>query len=118
MKLRWVAACAVLLVFALAVAQSPAEAAPTEEGTSPAQLQMPWDQPPPEFKEVQRKGFDDGVKAAINDYDHHRSPEYGRRKEYRHPHVSRSLQEDYRKGFEKGYDDGYRHIMRSSGHRQ
>lgn len=81
-----------------------------------AQIQWPWDQPPPEFKEMERQGFHAGVQAAIKDYDHHRSPEPERRKEYVHPKkVERGLQEDYRRGFVRGYNDAYRHLMKSNG---
>lgn len=80
-----------------------------------AQIPMPWDQPPPEFKEMERQGFHAGVKAAINDYNHHREANPERRKEYRKPHAQRSFVEDYRKGFRRGYEDAMRHMARSSG---
>lgn len=80
-----------------------------------AQFSLPWDQPPAEFKDTERQGFHAGVQAAANDYEHHRSPEPERRKEYRHPHVSSSFQGDYRKGFVRGYDDAYKHLMKSNG---
>lgn len=80
-----------------------------------AQIPLPWDQPPPEFKEMERRGFHDGVQAAINDYNHHREPDPERRKEFRNPHVQRSFVEDYRKGFRRGYNDAMRHMERSNG---
>ena len=80
-----------------------------------SQFQLPWDQPPAEFKEMERQGFQAGVEAAANDYEHHRSPEPERRKEYKHPHVSSSFQGDYRRGFVRGYDDAYKHLMKSNG---
>ena len=81
-----------------------------------AQIPLPWDQPPAEFKEMERRGFHDGVQAAINDYNHHREPDPDRRKEFRNPHVKRSFVEDYRKGFRRGYGDAMRHMERSNGH--
>ena len=80
-----------------------------------AQFQLPWDQPPPEFKEMEKRGFHDGVQAAINDYNHHREPDPERRKEFRNPHVQRSFVEDYRKGFRRGYGDAMHHMERSNG---
>ena len=80
-----------------------------------AQFSMPWDQPPQEFKEVQRQGFHAGVQAAIHDYDHHRAPEPERSKQFRKPHVSRSLQNEFRDGFARGYNDAYKHLMKSNG---
>lgn len=79
------------------------------------QMRWPWDQPPAEFKEMERKGFHDGVQGAIKDYDHHRFPNVENRSEYRHPHVSPSFREDYRKGFRRGYDDAMRHLMDTNG---
>ena len=79
------------------------------------QTQWPWDQPPAEFKDMERQGFHAGVEAAANDFEHHRSPEPERRKEYKHPHVSSSFQGDYRRGFVRGYEDAYKHLMKSNG---
>lgn len=80
-----------------------------------AQIPMPWDQPPPEFKEYERQGFHAGVQAAIKDYNHHREPDPENSKDYRNPHVQRSFREDYRKGFRRGYNDSMRHMQRSNG---
>jgi hypothetical protein len=44
-----------------------------------AQWNMPWDQPPAEFKEMEKRGFHDGVQGAMKDYDHHRFPDVDRR---------------------------------------
>lgn len=79
------------------------------------QISWPWDQPPPEFKEVQQQGFHAGVKAAIKDYDKHRDPDAMRHKEFVHPHVDRSMREDYRKGFQRGYDDAMHHLVKTHG---
>ncbi len=64
---------------------------------------------------MERRGFHAGVKAAINDFNHHREPDPEGRKEFRNPHVQRSFQGDYRKGFRRGYDDAMRHMVRSKG---
>lgn len=80
-----------------------------------AQWNMPWDQPPSEFREMERKGFHDGVQGAMKDYDHHRFPDVERRSEYKHPHVDASVREDYRRGFRRGYDDAMKHLMATSG---
>ncbi len=77
----------------------------------------PWDQPPAEFREVERQGFRDGVDGARKDYDHHRFPNVENRSEYRHPHMDASLREDYRRGFRRGYDDAMRHLMQPEEHR-
>lgn len=105
---------AFLLAAGLAMAH-PAQAALPPSGQVRAQIPLPWDQPPPEFKEMERQGFHAGVQAAIKDYDHHRSPEPQRRKEYRHPKVERGFQNDFRHGFVRGYNDAYKHMMKSNG---
>lgn len=103
------------LVIGCAITPSPAEAAPPAQGGVIAQLPLPWDQPPPEFREIQRQGFHAGVRAAIKDFDHHRDPDYERHKEYVHPKVDRSLRQDYRQGFRRGYDDATKHLIKSNG---
>ncbi len=75
-----------------------------------------WDAPPPEFRDVQRQGFRDGVGAARHDFDSHRSPDPNRHGNYRHPSVARSLREDYREGFRQGYDRAIRHMMGDRDH--
>ena len=72
-----------------------------------------WDAPPPEFREVQRKGFHDGIEGARKDFDNHRPPNVNNRDEYRHPHVDASMRDDYRDGFRRGYDVAMQHL---SGH--
>lgn len=115
MKIKW--ALLALLVLALGMwfvsGTHRANAAPA--AVLGGQFQLPWDQPPPEFKEIQRKGFHAGVKAAIKDYDHHRDPDYERHKEYVHPKVDRSMKNDYRDGFRRGYDDTLKHLQKSNG---
>jgi hypothetical protein len=81
-----------------------------------AQWNMPWDQPPAEFREMEKRGFHDGVQGAMKDYDHHRFPDVDRRSEYRHPRVDASLREDYRRGFRRGYDDAMKHLMATNSH--
>jgi len=70
-----------------------------------------WDAPPPEFREIQRKGFHDGIEGARKDFDNHRRPNVNNRDEYRHPHVDPAMREDYREGFRRGYDTAMRHLM-------
>ena len=77
---------------------------------------IPWMQPPPEFKEMQRQGFHEGVQAAIKDFDHHRDPDLERHKEYVHPkHMDRSFVPDYRDGYRRGYNDAYKHLVKTHG---
>ena len=76
---------------------------------------LPWMQPPPEFKDMQRQGFHAGVQAAVKDYDKHKEPDLERHKGYVHPKVDRSYIPDYRDGFKRGYNDAYRHLTKAHG---
>jgi hypothetical protein len=69
-----------------------------------------WDAPPQEFREIQRKGFHDGVEGARKDFDNHRPPSPENRDEYRHPPVPRDARHDYREGFRRGYQAAIQHM--------
>jgi len=87
---------------ALSAPRAPLSAAYQEGG---------WDAPPPEFREIQRKGFHDGIEGARKDFDNHRPPNVNNREEYRHPHVDPAMREDYRDGFRRGYDVATQHLQ-------
>ena len=70
-----------------------------------------WDQPPAEFRDVQRQGFHDGIEAARWDFDHHRRPDADDHDQFRHPHVDRAARDDYREGFRRGYEVAMHHMM-------
>lgn len=70
-----------------------------------------WDQPPSEFRDVQRQGFHDGIEGARKDFDNHRRPDVNNRDEYRHPPVPRNARGDYRDGFRRGYQMAVSHMM-------
>jgi hypothetical protein len=110
MKLKWIlsSACGLALVapasqFAATPAMPASSTAAVQEGG--------WDAPPPEFREIQRKGFHDGIEGARKDFDNHRPPNVNNREEYRHPHVDPSMRDDYRDGFRRGYDVATQHLQ-------
>ena len=124
MKLRWV----VLSLFALSLmcfapskANAMGSAAPAV-GAQGAQYDHDhdrdrdrdrdhdWDAAPSDFRDAQRQGFHDGIEGARKDFDNHRAPNVANRDEFRHPHVSRDLREDYREGFRAGYDRAMSHL--------
>ena len=72
-------------------------------------------QPPPEFREMQRQGFHEGVQAAVKDFDKHRDPDLERHKEYVRPKVDRSYVPDYRDGYRRGYNDAMKHLLKTHG---
>ncbi len=67
-----------------------------------------WDAPPPEFtREVQRRGFNDGINGARKDAANHRVPNVYNRDEFRRyrgpePGV-------YKSSFERGYNTFWQH---------
>jgi hypothetical protein len=64
----------------------------------------PWDAPPQEFNEFERRGFHDGMEGARKDFDNHRQPDVDNRDEYRHPSgVPGEMREAYRAAFRRGY---------------
>lgn len=111
MKLRWIVLH--LLAFSL-VCFAPGRAMAVDSPASGAQYDHDhdhdWDAPPAEFREAQRQGFHDGIEGARKDFQNHRPPNVENREEYRHPHVSRDLREDYRDGFRAGYDRAMSHL--------
>jgi hypothetical protein len=62
-----------------------------------------WEPMPQRFSEIQRRGFQDGVEGAHRDLENHRRPDPDNRDEFRNPQVPQELQEDYREGFRRGY---------------
>src|ERR1035437_9481176 len=72
-----------------------------------------WDAPPQEFREIQRRGFHDGLEAAHRDFDNHNPPNIEEKREFRHPQVSDEFQNDYRDGFRRGYNMAFSHYRES-----
>jgi ribosome modulation factor len=70
----------------------------------------PWENAPPEFKEIQQQGFHDGIEGARKDFQNHRRPDVNNRDEFRHPHVPGYARHDYREAFRRGYQVGVQHI--------
>jgi ribosome modulation factor len=65
---------------------------------------VPWDAPPPDFSEMERRGFQDGMIGARRDADNHRRPDPNNRDEYRSPGVPQQFWDEYREGFRRGYE--------------
>lgn len=63
-----------------------------------------WDTPPPQYSEVERLGFHDGIEGARRDFGNHRQPSPNNRDEYRSPHVAWQLRDAYRAAFRRGYE--------------
>jgi hypothetical protein len=75
-----------------------------------------WDAPPQEFRDVQRRGFHDGIEAGRSDIDRHRPPNVERRAEFRRPPVPPPARDEYREGFRRGYESAFSHFREAHGH--
>ncbi len=72
--------------------------------------QEPWEMPPGEFNEIQRRGFHDGVEGARRDYGNHRNPDVNNREEYRNSDLPHEVREVYRAAFRRGYEMAASHL--------
>ena len=97
----------VLLAAIAPVPKSQAAPLPAEPGVYG---QEPWEIPPGEFNEIQRRGFRDGLEGARHDYGNHRDPDVDNREEYRNPDLPRDLREVYRAAFRRGYQQAASHL--------
>ncbi len=104
---------AVIPVVALSLVAAKANAAP-----APRQISLslglgqdrPWDAPPQEFDELNRRAFHDGIEAARWDFQNRRPPNMNRSGNFRHPPVPRRLRDQYRAGFSRGYQAAQEHM--------
>lgn len=117
MKFTFLSAAALTAALALpagmATARAHAATMPAVSGLSGAGYvqERPWDQPPDEYRDVQRQGFHDGVEAARRDWDHHAHKDADDHERYRHPPVARDMHDDYRSGFREGYSRAMHHMQ-------
>ncbi|HEY1895557.1 MAG TPA: hypothetical protein VGG62_04755, partial [Terracidiphilus sp.] len=72
--------------------------------------QEPWEVPPREFNDIQRRGFHDGIEGARKDYGNHRRPDVDNREEYRNSDLPPALREPYRAAFRRGYQMAASHL--------
>src|SRR5215469_9663299 len=87
---------------------TPAPAEPQYEG------QGRWDEPPSEYRDAQRQGFNDGIEAARHDYDAHSHKDADDHDRYKHPRVEREFVDDYRHAFREGYSRAIHHLKAES----
>lgn len=69
-----------------------------------------WFQVPREFREVEKRGYMDGLEGARRDWDNGRRPTPENRDEYRHPNLPGYDVEAYRAAFRRGYQQGVDHF--------
>ena len=109
-KFYAVSALAIGLAASAGLMTAKAHAAPLAKPAAGLYQDRPWDEPPGEFREVQRRGFHDGVEAARHDMERHNHKDADDHDAYRHPRVERDLREDYREGFKRGYEMARQHM--------
>ena len=69
-----------------------------------------WDEPPSEYRDVQRQGFHDGIEAARHDFETRSHKDADDHERYRHPNVEREFRDDYRHAFREGYSRAMQHM--------
>jgi hypothetical protein len=72
--------------------------------------QQGWENAPSEYRDIQRRGFRDGIEGARKDYGNRRRPDVNNRDEYRHPNVPRRDRRAYQDAFRRGYQVGVQHL--------
>ncbi len=77
----------------------------------------PWDTPPDDWNDIQRRGFRDGIDGAQRDIDNHRRPDVNNRDEYRNPNVPQEMRNAYRESFRRGYEQAIAHLQGDTGPR-
>ncbi len=113
MKKQWFAVSALALSLGAmsGMSASRAYAAPLNPASPTLAFQGDrWDEPPREFRDVQRQGFHDGIEAARRDFAEHRHKDANDHEIYRRPPVERGLRDDYRHGFHEGYSRAMHHM--------
>lgn len=109
-KWFWLSTLSVSLGLSAGMMCARANASPAPSAVSlGAYQERPWDQPPREYRDVQRQGFQDGIAAAHEDIDRHHDRGAEHHERFRHPPVDRNLRDDYRDGFRRGYDTAWHH---------
>ncbi|SEG21403.1 hypothetical protein SAMN05421819_2227 [Bryocella elongata] len=121
MKTFWkkFALLAVIPAVALGVSATQAHAAP-----APGQISIgvgvgqegPWDAPPREFDDMNRRAFHEGIDAARWDFQNHRMLAVDRSQNFRHPPVPRPFRDQYRNSFARGYQAAQNRMMSMRDH--
>ncbi len=111
MNMKWfsIAALAVSLAAPAGMITAKAHAAPVPAQSGYSQ-DRPWDQPPDDYRDVQRQGFHDGIEAARNDWERHSHKDADDHERFRHPPVDREFASDYRESFKHGYSEAMHHM--------
>jgi hypothetical protein len=111
MKMKWFSIAALTVSLAaptgMMTVKAHAAAVPAAAGYS---QERPWDQPPDEYRDVQRQGFHDGIEAARRDWDQHSHKDADDHERFRHPPVDREFAHDYRESFKHGYSEAMHHM--------
>jgi hypothetical protein len=75
-----------------------------------------WDAPPPDFDDVNRRAFHDGMDAAHNDWQSRRPLDAHRSMMFRRPPTDRMHRDQYRDSFARGYQVAVEHRDRWADH--
>jgi hypothetical protein len=91
-------------------AKAYAAPAPSPAASQYQEGQGRWDEPPSEYREAARQGFNDGIGAARRDFETRSHKDADDHDRYRHPNVEREFVDDYRHAFKEGYSRAMHHM--------
>lgn len=77
-----------------------------------------WDQPPADYRDIQQRGYHEGVEAARHDFSEHRHADADDHEMYKHPPVEGEARKDFRDGFREGYRRAMDHMMHEGAERR
>ncbi len=111
MKMKWFSIAALTVSLAAPASMITVKAHAAAPAAQAGYYQeRPWDQPPEDYRDVQRQGFHDGIEAARNDWDRHSHKDADDHERFRHPPVDRQFASDYRESFKHGYSEAMHHM--------
>lgn len=113
MKTAWFGTAVLAAAIAAPVGMTPARAfaaAPAAAWHQDQDQNRTWGQAPDSYRDVQRRGYQEGIEAARRDAEsgHHRDADD--HDVYKHPPVDRRDRSAFRDAFRQGYSDGMRHM--------
>ena len=98
--------------------QYPQQQYPQQQQYQPDYGARTWDAPPPDFDDVHRRAFHDGIDAARFDFQNNRRMDYDDARNYRRPPVPSRLRNDYRQSFARGYQVAQQRMQWMQQHNQ
>jgi hypothetical protein len=117
-NIKWIAPSLLALCIASTGAALKASAHEAQPAPSAAQYQDHdrWDAAPADYRDIQQRGFHEGVEAARHDYSEHRHADADDHQMYKHPPYEGAARNEFREGFREGYRRAMDHMKHDRDH--